>query len=190
MDVSSIGNGAVATGVDRFAEMSSEDFIKVLFTELQNQDPLAPNDSGALIEQLSGLRNIESQLALQDELKSLVSANQVASAGNLIGKTVAGIDGFNNQVTGVVTSVRVTDDVVTLELDNGVALDMDRVTHIAQQESPTGGSANDPALNAAQQTNQQIGTTNTLLTDLIRSLTGTDDTTENAANTGAPAQAG
>ena len=37
----------------RFNDMSSEEFMKIIFTELQQQDPFKPNDSSALLEQLN-----------------------------------------------------------------------------------------------------------------------------------------
>ena len=122
------GGGAVNNG---FAQLDSAEFIKVLFTELQNQDPLKPQDTSKLLEQLSSLRNIESQLSLQEQLEDLVTQNQVASAGNLIGKKVAGLDVENNKVSGLVASVRVKDDEVILELDTGQRLKMSNVTAIA-----------------------------------------------------------
>ena len=60
----SSGQTNTTTG-NRFAELSTEDFMRVLFTELQNQDPLKPQDSSKMLEQLSSLRNIESQLTQQ-----------------------------------------------------------------------------------------------------------------------------
>jgi len=132
MEIGSVTDGSTATGVNRFAELSSEDFLRVLFTELQNQDPLEPTDSSKLLEQLSSLRNIESQMSLQDQLTSLVLQNQIASAGNMIGKLVEGLDGLNDRASGLVTSVRVEHDQVILELDNGRALEMSRVTAIAE----------------------------------------------------------
>jgi flagellar basal-body rod modification protein FlgD len=114
-----------------FGDLSSEDFVKVMISELTNQDPLDPQDSGALLEQLSSLRNIESQLALQEQLGNLVLQNQIASAGSLIGKLITGQDANFDQIEGLVTSVRVEDGTVFLELDSGRTLSMDRVTEIA-----------------------------------------------------------
>jgi flagellar basal-body rod modification protein FlgD len=119
------------SGAGAFGDISSEQFIKILVSELSNQDPFEPQDSGALLEQLSSLRNIESQLSLQKQLESLVMQNQVASASGMIGKTVTGLDDANNQVVGVVSSVRVQDGKAVLELNTGKLLAMDRVTEIA-----------------------------------------------------------
>ena len=105
MEINGTGSGTERPITSRFSDLSSEQFIEVLFAELQNQDPFQPSDSGALLEQLSSLRNIESQLSLQTQMETLVSQNQLASAGNLIGKLVAGLDNLNmNRVTNVASS--------------------------------------------------------------------------------------
>ena len=62
------GSGAPAATGSRFNELSSEEFIKIIFTELQNQDPFKPNDSGALLEQLNSIRSIESDIEMSNRL--------------------------------------------------------------------------------------------------------------------------
>jgi flagellar basal-body rod modification protein FlgD len=132
---STTSGGGAAGSANRFSELSSEEFIQVMITQLQQQDPFKPQDSSALLEQISSIRNIESQISLQDALKGLVFQNQIASAGNLIGKTVLGLDESNNQVEGKVTSVRVADDKVMLELDSGQTLELNRVTAITEADT-------------------------------------------------------
>jgi len=132
--LSGAGSGSSITDVaaNGFGEMSSDEFIKVLMTELSNQDPFEPQDSGALLEQMSNLRNIESQLSLQDSLETLVMQQQMASAGGMIGNMVQGLDGNNDRIQGLVASVRMQGDDVMLELDTGRTLAMDRVERIWQ----------------------------------------------------------
>ena len=113
---------------NQFAELSTEKFIKVMITEMANQDPFDPQDSSALLEQLSSIRNIESQLVLQEKLDSLVLQNQLATAGTLIGQTVSGLDALNQVVTGMVTSMRIVDGKAVLGLNTGASLAFDRVT--------------------------------------------------------------
>lgn len=103
----------------QFSKMSSEDFIKIIFTELSNQDPFQPNDSAALLQQLDSIRSIESDLKLTDQLESLVFENQLASASNMIGKFIGGLSSDNQRVAGYVVSVIRQGDSVNLELDNG-----------------------------------------------------------------------
>ncbi len=122
--------GSAVSGGKGFAELSSGEFVKVLLSELTNQDPFKPQDSGALLEQLSSLRNIESQVQLQEKLEALVLQNGIASAAVFIGKEIEGIDAGNDAVSGVVTSVRVESGKAMLELSSGKTLAVDRVTRV------------------------------------------------------------
>ena len=120
---------------NRFSEMSSEDFIRIMFTELSNQDPFQPNDSAALLEQLNSIRSIESDLTLVDRLESLVTENQLASAANLIGKMVTGLTEDNDRVSGQVISVLRQGDEVFVELDSGARLSVNAIESIDLQST-------------------------------------------------------
>jgi flagellar hook assembly protein FlgD len=80
---------------------------------------------------MSQIGQLQSATMLQDSLKGMVLQNQLGSAGNLIGKMVKGLDAKNKDVSGMVNSIRVEDDKVYLELDNGKSLQLERVTNIA-----------------------------------------------------------
>jgi flagellar basal-body rod modification protein FlgD len=112
---------------NRFSDLSSEDFIKIIFTELSKQDPFQPNDSSALLEQLNSIRSIESDIKLGDQLKDLVFENQLASASSMIGKFIGGLTAENQRVAGFVVSVIRQGDSVNLELDNGWIVPIDGV---------------------------------------------------------------
>lgn len=123
-----------------FAALNSEEFIRVLMSELSNQDPFKPQDSSALLEQLSSLRNIESQLGLQKSMESLVLQNSLSSASGLIGKDVVGLDQNNDEITGTVQSVRVENGKAVLELSSGKLLPVENVRRImAGSEAATSG---------------------------------------------------
>jgi flagellar basal-body rod modification protein FlgD len=113
-----------------FAALNSAEFIRVLMSELSNQDPFKPQDSSALLEQLSSLRNIESQLGLQKSMESLVLQNSLSSASGLIGKDVVGLDQNNDEITGTVQSVRVENGKAVLELNSGKLLPVENVRRI------------------------------------------------------------
>ena len=114
----------------RFREMSTEDFIKIIFTELSNQDPFEPNDSGALLEQLNSIRSIESDMQLTEQLQNLVTQNQLASAGGLVGKFIGGLTANANRVAGYVVGVSKEGDNINLELDNNWVVPMNNVETI------------------------------------------------------------
>ena len=119
-----------------FNALKSEDFIRVIFAELANQDPFQPSDSAALLEQLNSIRSIESDLALMDRLDSLVFENQLAAASNLIGKFVNGMTASADRVSGTVVSVIRQGEQVTLELDNGWLVPIGSVEEIRGIDPP------------------------------------------------------
>ncbi|MAE66719.1 MAG: flagellar basal body rod modification protein [Phycisphaeraceae bacterium] len=131
---------AQAAPVNQFAQMESADFIRVLVSQLSNQDPFEPQDSGAMLEQLSSLRNIESQLSLQEKLEQMLVQNQISVAGALIGRRVTGLDGAGAQVEGLVSSVRVQNGKAVLGLADGRTIDMSRVLTIAADDGSEGES--------------------------------------------------
>ncbi len=113
-----------------FAELSSAEFINILVTELTQQDPFEPNDSAAILEQLSSLRNIESQASLQTQFESLVNQNAVSSAGGMIGQFVKGLDANNQQVEGVVQSLVIENGKPILKLQDGSRIESSRITDV------------------------------------------------------------
>ncbi len=135
------GSAATTSTGNAFTDMTSEEFLNVLIEELQNQDPFDPQDSSALLEQLSSLRNIEAQLSLEQKLNDLVTQNQVASAGNLIGKLVEGHSTGGSSTEGLVTSVRVIEGEVYLELDNGLTMNMNNIHTISEATGSAVGLA-------------------------------------------------
>lgn len=116
-------------------ELKTEDFIKMMITQLQMQDPLEPAKNQELLAQMSQIGQLQSSTQLQESLKTMVLQNNLASAGNLIGKEVQGLDDQGDEVEGLVSSVRVEKDSVYLELDNGHTLALHRVTEVAGQKA-------------------------------------------------------
>lgn len=112
-------------------ELKAEDFIKMMITQLQHQDPMEPAKNQELLAQMSQIGQLQSNTAMQETLQGITLQNQIGSAGTMIGKVVQGLDEHNEEVEGLVTSVRIEDRRVYLELDNGKTLPMDRVTEVA-----------------------------------------------------------
>ena len=65
------------------SELSSEDFTQLIITELTKQDPLQPNDTNALLNQIATIRSIESDTSLSTSLSSLVEQNDFSSAATI-----------------------------------------------------------------------------------------------------------
>jgi flagellar basal-body rod modification protein FlgD len=139
MAISGIGSSTGTTGASgtqsakKNFELKTEDFIKMMVTQLQNQDPMEPAKNQELLAQMSQIGQLQSSTSLQETLKGMVQQNQIGAAAGLIGKSVNGLDANDDPITGVVTSVKVEGDKVNLELDNGQALSLSRLTSIGNK---------------------------------------------------------
>lgn len=119
----------VSTG-DAFSSLSSGEFLEIIFTEIQNQDPLEPQDTSAMIDQLSALRSIESDEQIVNSLNALVSQNQLAAASGLIGSFVSGVSLANQRVADLVVSVSQTESGPILNLFSGHRVRFDQVDEV------------------------------------------------------------
>lgn len=76
-------------------------FLKLLTTQLQNQDPMSPMDTNQFTQQLVEFAQVEQQMKSNDQLTSLVSLQTSAQASQAlayVGSTVV-IDGSSAQLT-------------------------------------------------------------------------------------------
>src|SRR3712207_426119 len=60
-------------------ELKTEDFIKMMITQLQNQDPLEPAKNQELLAQMSQIGQLQSSTTLQESLQGMVLQNQIGS---------------------------------------------------------------------------------------------------------------
>jgi len=164
--------------------MTSGDFLKLMIQQLQQQDPLNPTDSNQLLTQMSQISTLQSNTQMQQNLQSMTLQQSIGSAGNLIGKMVQGIDESGSNIQGQVTSVKVADKKVRLELDTGNDLPMENVTQvaIASANSATNAATSTNALQQLQQLLNGSGTSNTALQQLLSGSTPGSTTDGTAAS--------
>ena len=127
------GTALRSTTPNGFSALSSEDFMRIMFTQLANQDPFAPSDSSALLEQMNSIRSIEANIDLMERLDTLVFENKLSSASNLIGKEVEGLSIEGDRVSGTVETVLRQGQNVILQLDTGRRLSIDNILTIREQ---------------------------------------------------------
>jgi flagellar basal-body rod modification protein FlgD len=92
-----------------FAGLTSEDFVKLLITQLQNQDPSNPLDSDQLLNQISQMRSLQAGIELQDTLELLTTSQQLTSSTAFIGKRITGLGTDDTSVSGTVSKVQLRD---------------------------------------------------------------------------------
>jgi len=122
------------TSKSGFADLTSDQFVKLMFAELSNQDLMKPNDSQALLDQLSSLRSIESDRKLGERLDQMVEQNDFGTASRLIGRVISGITLQSEQVIDSVFSVSKTMDGPILNLTGGQQIRLDDVIEIANNQ--------------------------------------------------------
>jgi flagellar basal-body rod modification protein FlgD len=69
---------------------NEQTFLKLLTTQLKNQDPLAPTDTAQMTSQITQMTGVEQQLVTNDLLAALVGMNDsgITDAVNMMGKQV------------------------------------------------------------------------------------------------------
>jgi flagellar basal-body rod modification protein FlgD len=85
-----VGGGASRTTLGRI-DKNYEDFLKLLTTQLQNQDPSDPTDTNQLTQQIATLSQVEQQLNTNKNLETLIGmyqATQYNSIVSYIGKQI------------------------------------------------------------------------------------------------------
>ena len=84
---------------------NSELFLKLLTTQLANQDPSSPMDSTQMIQQTSQLASMEQLTKLTTTTTDDYALQQRTSAANVIGKKVTWTDADGAAQSGTATSV-------------------------------------------------------------------------------------
>lgn len=94
---------------DAFSNLGMNEFIKLMITELQNQDPLNPMDNAQMLEQIGQIREIASNDNLTDTLESLMLNQGMSMAGGLMGKTVTALSDDSERIEGTVERILIED---------------------------------------------------------------------------------
>lgn len=107
---------ANSTNASNFSSLTPDDFLKMLITELQNQDPMNPTDNGQILQQISEMSNIQATSSLTTSLNSMLTEQNLSAASALVGKTVQGLADDGSTASGVVDSVTITNGTAKLNI--------------------------------------------------------------------------
>jgi flagellar basal-body rod modification protein FlgD len=101
--------------------LSYNDFLTLLMTELQNQDPTQPMDPGQMVTQLATVSQVGQSVQTNTTLASLLTSTSLSQAEMLVGQTITSSDGTTS---GVVSSVNVGSSGTTATLTSGAQVQL------------------------------------------------------------------
>ena len=142
MTTNSVGSTGSSTntsgGATKSSKLNTDDFIHMMMTQLQHQDPLNPTTSDQLMSQMSQIGQLQSTSQLQTTLTGLATQTSIGAASSLMGKKVTGIDLNKNPVSGLVSAVQVSSTGVNLQLKDGSTMALSNVSAIEEPAEATG----------------------------------------------------
>jgi flagellar basal-body rod modification protein FlgD len=110
------------------------DYMKLLVTQLQNQNPLEPMNNDQMASQLAQYSELQQLESMNSSFSSVLDATQKSYASSLIGKTVSYYvsqgDGSVESVEGVVKEVGTDKNGDVILNVNDIALSLDDIVTV------------------------------------------------------------
>jgi|SRR5690625_619257 len=120
-------------------ELGKDEFMKILMTQLQNQDPLNPMDDREFISQMATFSTLEQTMNMANSIDKLVQSqlmSPVIQYSQMVGKEVS-YEAFDDETgedlgteTSIVAAVSQKDGWAILELDNGEKIYADAILQV------------------------------------------------------------
>lgn len=118
MQVSPVNNSGSSTGLTSGQQViDKQQFLQLLVTQLQNQDPLDPVKNEDFAAQLAQFSSLEQMQNLNNSFDDFMQLSQVQSASAMIGREVAWFDEQNQlDKQGVVDKIVIGSNGLKLEV--------------------------------------------------------------------------
>ena len=97
--------GATAATSTSQSSLGQEDFLKILTTQLNYQDPLKPMDNQQFMAQMAQFASLEQTRTMNDNIETLLMIQSATQSVGLLGRTVE-VSTDSGTVIGSVTSLR------------------------------------------------------------------------------------
>lgn len=109
-------NAAATSSDANKASLNYDSFLQLLIAQMKNQDPTDPMDAGEQMSQLASFSQVEQTIQTNAHLRSMLQAEALTRAGDLVGKYVKSAD---DAVMGMVKEVEVYSDGVIVITEEG-----------------------------------------------------------------------
>ncbi|AMA52317.1 flagellar hook assembly protein FlgD [Bacillus inaquosorum] len=116
------------------SSLGKDEFLKILMTQVQNQDPLNPVDDKEFISQMATFSSLEQMMNMNKTMTQFVeNQDPFTSYVDWLGKEVSWTDGQSTtDKTGTVSSVKHSQGNYYLILDDGTEINPWNVMSVAQ----------------------------------------------------------
>ncbi|ADM37723.1 flagellar hook assembly protein FlgD [Bacillus spizizenii] len=116
------------------SSLGKDEFLKILMTQVQNQDPLNPVDDKEFISQMATFSSLEQMMNMNKTMTQFVeNQDPFTSYVDWLGKEVSWTDGQSTtDKTGTVSSVKHSKGSYYLILDDGTEINPWNVMSVAQ----------------------------------------------------------
>ncbi|OAS83332.1 flagellar biosynthesis protein FlgD [Metabacillus litoralis] len=119
------------------SSLGKDEFLKILMSQLQNQDPLNPMEDKEFIAQMAQFSTLEQttnmSTMLEKFIKTQTQSDSILKYSEMIGKQVEW-KATEETGNGIVKSIKQSDTGIILELDNGEEIKNDSITKISKAE--------------------------------------------------------
>lgn len=142
--IESVGGTGVGQAVQTnggLSQLDSDAFLKLLVAQMRYQNPLAPTDASAMLEQTAQFTSVETLHAISATNQALLGFQQTTMALSVVGKEVSAFALDGSQVEGMVETVRFTADGPILVLDSGIEVPLNNVIDVSTPPVPEPESA-------------------------------------------------
>lgn len=133
---------ATAATLKHKTTLDTQDFIKLLNTQLQAQDPLKPMDDTAFVAQMAQFTSLSQTQTMASDIASLRADQQKTAAVSYIGSIATVKDSNGQTVTGQVTAVDTSGSSPRLLINNQLydLSTLSLVTWPTREDLPATGS--------------------------------------------------
>lgn len=97
-------NKTLEKGASSSASLGKDDFLKILITQLQHQDPTQPLEDKEFVSQMAQFSSLEQMTNMNQSFQQLSGVLASSQASQVLGRTVQLHDG-DNLVSGVVSEI-------------------------------------------------------------------------------------
>jgi flagellar basal-body rod modification protein FlgD len=89
--------------------LGQADFLKLLVTQFQSQDPMKPMDDTAFIAQMAQFSSLQQTQTLTTQMTQMLANQDLSTANSYIGRDVVIDNGDKTTSTGTVSGVEIVD---------------------------------------------------------------------------------